>query len=188
MARTDSKRHLRLHLRVRPLLLRFIVSALCLALTVLIVPHVFFSGDYRILSWLLISAVFGLLMAFVKPFVQLVLLPLIFVSFGLVIVLINTILIWLLALIFPNRFHVEYIFWALLAGLVSGLLITLLENLFGLSPPIIQGGPEALREQMARAKPGHVEEELLEVAGRGKQKLEDLGSGSDAEHPGEERP
>jgi putative membrane protein len=173
VARTDPKKHLRLHFRVRPLLLRFVVSALCLALTVILVPHVYFSGDYRILSWLLISAVFGLLMAFVKPLIQLLLLPLIFVSYGFVVVLINTILIWLLALIFPNRFQVDYILWALLAGLVSGLLITLLENLFGLSPPIIQGGPEALRERMARAKPGHVEEELLDVAGRGKQKLEE---------------
>ena len=108
---------------MRPVLLRWLVSALCLALTVVIVPHVFFSGDYRILSWLLISAVFGLLLAFVKPLVQLVLLPLIFVSFGLVVVLINTIVIWALALIFPQRFQVEHLLWALLAGLVSGLLI-----------------------------------------------------------------
>ena len=54
----------------------------------------FFSGDYPILSWLLISAVFGLLIAFIKPLFQLLLLPLIFVSYGLVIVLINTIIIW----------------------------------------------------------------------------------------------
>lgn len=168
---------------MRPLLLRFVVSALCLALTVIIVPHVYFAGSYRILSWLIISAVFGLLMAFVKPLVQLVLLPLIFISYGLVVVLINTIIIWLLALVFPNRFHAEHLIWALVAGLVSGLLITLLENVFGLAPPIIQGGPEALREQMARAKPGHVEQELLAAAGRGEQKLADRGAKSDPEGP-----
>ncbi len=159
---------------MRPLLVRFIVSAVCLALTVLVVPNVYFSGDYRVLSWLIISAAFGLLMAFVKPLLQLLLLPLIFVSYGVVVVVINTIVIWLLTLIFPNRFHVEQLFWALVAGLVCGLLITLLDDVFGLSPPIIQGGPEALKERMARAKPGHRESELLDAAVSGTDKLHDI--------------
>jgi putative membrane protein len=171
MARQHSKTRTTHHFRVRPVLVRWIVSALCLFLTVLIVPHVFFSGDFPVLSWLIISAVFALLTTFVKPLVQLVLLPLIFVSYGLVIVLINTLVIWFLSVIFPDRFRVEHILWALVAGLVSGLLIGLLENLFGLTPPIVQGGPEGLKAEMAKAKPGRVEEELLDAAGRGKKKL-----------------
>jgi putative membrane protein len=174
VARTDSKPHLHLQFRVRPLLLRFVVSALVLAFTVVVVPHVFFSGDYRILSWLIISAVFGLLMAFVKPLVQLALLPFLFVSFGLVVVVINTIVIWLLAVIFPGRFHVEHLLWALIAGLVSGLLLSLLENVFGLAPPILQQESAALREELARAKPGYVEGELLDAAVTGKQKLHEF--------------
>ena len=188
MPRTHSKRHLGLHFRVRPLLVGFVVSALSLALTVLVVPHVYYSGDYPVLSWFFISAVFGLLMAFVKPLLQLVLLPLLFVSYGLVIVLINTIVLWLLALVFPARFHYEQFIWLVVAGLVSGFLITLLADLFGLSPPIIEGGPAALREEMARAKPGHVEEQLLEAASRGKQKHDGGRSESDSEPTGEERP
>lgn len=50
MPRTDAKRHLGQHFRVRPLLVGFFVSALSLALTVLVVPHVFYSGDYPVLS------------------------------------------------------------------------------------------------------------------------------------------
>jgi putative membrane protein len=171
MARQHSKTSTTHHFRVRPVLVRWIVSAICLFLTVLVVPHVYYQGDYPVLSWLLISAVFALLTTFVKPLVQLVLLPLIFVSYGLVIVLINTLIIWFLSVIFPDRFHVDHILWALVAGLVSGLLIGLLENLFGLTPPIVQGGPEGLKKEMAKAKPGRVEEELLDVAGRGKRKL-----------------
>lgn len=188
MPRTDSKRHLGLHFRLRPLLLRFVVSALSLALTVLIVPYVYFSGDYRILSWLIISAVFGLLMAFVKPLIQLLLLPLIFVSYGLVVVLINTLIIWMLALVFPDRFHAEHLIWALAAGLVSGLLITLLDDVFGLSPPIIEGGPASLRKEIDRAKPGHREEKLLDAAARGKQKHDGSDAESDPEPAGEEQP
>jgi putative membrane protein len=179
------KRHVSLHFRVRPLLLRFIVSAVCLALTVILVPNVYFSGDYRVLTWFGISAMFGLLMAFVKPLLQLILLPLIFVSYGLVIVFINTIIILLLTLFFPARFHVEHFLWALAAGLVSGLLITLLENVFGLSPPIIQGGTEQLRERMKRATSGHVEKELLEAAETGKHKIRKISKPED-ESQGEE--
>jgi putative membrane protein len=173
------QRRVRLHFRVRPLLLRFVVSAVCLALTVILVPNVYFSGDYRVLTWFGISAMFGLLMAFIKPLLQLILLPLIFVSYGIVIVVINTIIIWLLTLFFPERFHAEHLVWALMAGLVSGLLITLLENVFGLSPPIILGGTERLRERMKRAKPGHVEEELLDVAETGKQKIKEISRSDD---------
>jgi putative membrane protein len=171
MPREHSRAGLALHFRIRPVLVRWIVSAICLFLTVLVVPHVYYEGDYPVLSWLIISAVFALLMTFVKPLIQLVLLPLIFVSYGLVIVLINTLVIWFLAVIFPQRFHVDYAVWALVAGLVSGLLIGLLENLFGLTPPIVQGGPEGLKREMAKAKSGRVEEELLDAAGRGKTKI-----------------
>ena len=154
MPREHSKTGLTGHFRVRPVLVRWIVSALCLFLTVLIVPHVYYEGDYPVLSWLIISAVFGLLTTFVKPLVQLVLLPLIFVSYGLVIVLINTLIIWFLAVIFPARLHVDTLVWALVAGLVSGLLIGLLENLFGLTPPIVQGGPEGLKKRDGQGQAG----------------------------------
>jgi len=185
--RADSKRQLDLHFRVRPLLLRWLISALCLALTVLVVPHVFMTGEFPLLSWLIISGVFGLLMTFVKPLLQLLLLPLIFASYGLVIVLINTIIVWMLSWIFPHRFHVEHILWALLAGLVCGLLIGLFENLFGLSPPIVQGGPDALREEMARAKPGHMEGELLHAAVKGKRKVKEMTAKADDDAAEEER-
>jgi putative membrane protein len=152
-----------LHFRGRPLVMRFLVNAVSLAITAIIVPHIFFAGDFRILSWLIISGVFGLLNAFINPLMQLLMLPLIFVSYGLVVVLINTVMLWLLAWIFPERFHVEHLLWALVGGLVCGLLEGFLQNMFGLTPPIVEGGPEGLKEAMARSKRGLVEKELLAV-------------------------
>jgi len=163
MAKKHSVLQTQLHFRVRPLLLRFLVSAVSLALTAIIVPHIFFAGDYRILSWLLISAVFGLLNAFLKPLLQIIMLPLIFVSYGLVVVLINTVLLWTLAWIFTERFQVQHILWAFVGGLVCGMLEGLLQNLFGLTPPIVEGGPEALKKEIARHKHGLLEKELLAV-------------------------
>jgi putative membrane protein len=162
---------------VRPVLMRWLVCAISLALTAILVPHVYFMGEDTlsiVLAWVVVSAVFGLLITFVKPLVQLLLLPLIFVSFGLVVVLINTIVIWLLSVIFPNWFTVEHILWALVAGLVSGLLVTVFENLLGITPPIILGQTEALKIRIARARPDYVEGELLDAAVTGKDKLKHI--------------
>jgi putative membrane protein len=163
-----------LHFRVRPVLVRWLVCAVSLALTAIIVPHVYFMGRTSLdllLAWLVVSAVFGLLITFVKPIVQLLLLPLIFVSFGLVLVLINAIVIWLLSVLFPGWFQVDRIFWALVAGLVSGVLVAVFENLLGMTPPIVLGQTEAMRIRLARAKPAFVEGELLDAAVTGQHKL-----------------
>ena len=95
-------------------------------------------------------------------------------SFGLVVVLINTIVIWLLSVIFPNWFQVDHILWALVAGLVSGVLVTVFENLLGITPPIILGQTEALKIRLARARPDYVEGELLDAAVTGKDKLKHI--------------
>ena len=167
MPRSTSK-HLQLHFRVRPFLVRWLVSALTLAITVLLVPHVFFSSpDYIILSYLIISGVFGLLNAFIKPLFQLLLLPLIFVSYGLIIVVINTVILYLLSMIFPDRFHVEHILWAVVGGIVSGAVFTVLENLFGLAPPIMLSAPESVQHKIDEGGSGLVESGLLKVAAHG---------------------
>jgi putative membrane protein len=151
------------HFAWRLLLLRFLVNAVSLALTAIIVPHIFFAGNYRILTWLLVSAAFGLLNAFIKPLVQVVMLPFMFVSYGLVVVLINAIMLWILDFVFPTRFAVDHLLWALVGGIVFGLLSGFLENLLGLTPPIFEGRPEALKEEIDRRKHGIVETQILEV-------------------------
>jgi putative membrane protein len=181
-----QRRQIGLSFRVRPLLVRWLVCAVSLALTAILVPHVYFGGSDtldKVLAWLVVSAVFGLLITFVKPLVQLLLLPLIFVSMGLVLVLINTIVIWLLSVIFPTWFEVDRVLWALVAGLVSGALVTVFENLFGMTPPIILGQTEALRIRLARAGPAFTEGELLDAAVTGKDKLKRIVGKDDADEP-----
>jgi len=174
---SKKRRQFGLHFRVRPVLMRWLVCAISLALTAIVVPHVFFEGKDAldvVLAWLVVSAVFGLLITFVKPLVQLLLLPLIFVSFGLVLVLINTIVIWMLSWLFPNWFQVDHLLWALIAGLVSGVLVAVFENVLGITPPIILGQTEALKIRLARARPEHLEGELLSAAVTGKDKLKHI--------------
>ena len=88
--------------------------------------------------------------------------------------LINTIVIWLLSVIFPNWFQVDHILWALVAGLVSGVLVAVFENVLGITPPIILGQTEALKIRLARARPEYVEGELLSAAVTGKDKLKHI--------------
>jgi len=173
------------HFRVRPLLLRFFANAFSLALTAIIVPHIFFAGDHRILSWLLISAVFGVLNAFLKPLLQILMLPLIFVSYGLVVVVINTVMLYALAWIFPQRFHVEHLLWALVGGLVCGLLEGLFQNLLGLSPPIVEGDPRDISKEIARRKNKSLEARVLAAAGA---KADDTVAGPEAQPPQGDQP
>jgi putative membrane protein len=127
-------------------LMRILINAIVLVVIVLVVPFIRFV-DPSLLSIVLLAVALGVLNALVKPLLQFVFLPLIFASYGLVIVLVNTLLLFLLSLLFPASFAVERLLWALVAGALIGLLGTLLENLFGLIPPIVPDEETGLRRQ-----------------------------------------
>jgi putative membrane protein len=129
----------------RALLMRFLVNFLALLLTVGLIPHVAFKGSNRPLTWVIVATGLGILNAFVKPVLQIVLLRFIFVSYGLVVVVINSLMLWLLSVLFPNRFEVDSWFWAIIAGIVLGLLTNGFENLLGLTPPILADVPPPLQ-------------------------------------------
>ena len=131
----------------RYLVVRTLVNALVLTVTVLIVPKIRFV-DPSVVTVLLLAASWGLLNAFVKPIVQFLTLPFIFATYGLVVGLINAILLWLLALLLPGLFSVDGILWALVAGLVIGLLSSFLESLLGLTIPVVPEEPAVLRQRL----------------------------------------
>jgi putative membrane protein len=131
----------------RFLLVRIVVNALALAGTAAVLPKIYFV-DKTFGNWLLMALMLGVLNALLKPVLQFLTLQFIFVTYGLVIVAVNSLLLWLLSLIFPNRFTVDSIWWLLLGGLVLGLLSSFLESLFGLTMPIVPDEPPALRDQI----------------------------------------
>jgi putative membrane protein len=124
----------------RALLIRFLINALTLFAVVLLTPKVTFV-DRSLLNLLLLALGIGILNAVVKPIINFFTLPFIFATYGLVVVLVNSIILWLLALLFPDRFAVSSIFWALVAGALYGIISALLESLFGLNAPIISDEP-----------------------------------------------
>jgi putative membrane protein len=131
----------------RFLLVRIVVNALALAITAAITPKIYFV-DKSVLSWLLMAIMLGVLNALLKPVLQFLTLQFIFVTYGLVVVVVNALLLWVLSLLFPARFAVDNLLWALVGGLVLGLLSSFLESLLGLTKPIVRDEPAGLRQQV----------------------------------------
>lgn len=131
----------------RFLLVRILVNAIALVITAAIVPKIYFV-DKSIWNLLLMAFTLGVLNAFLKPILEVLTLQFIFATYGLVLVLINTLILSLLSFIFPARFAVTNLWWALAGGLVLGLLSSFLEGLLGLSMPIVPDEPPDLRRQV----------------------------------------
>ena len=124
------------------ILARLVVAFLAVAATVSMFPTITIDGDFCVWCGVL-AAVFGLLTAFLKPALQVLTIAYLFLSYGLILILINLGLFWLLTVLVPPL-DVES-FWDLLAGcIVIGVIATALENLIGICPPIVDR--EASRE------------------------------------------
>jgi putative membrane protein len=124
-----------IHYNWRLILIRVLVNAVALFLTVLLLPNV--AVDYSYGTFLILGAALAILNAVVKPALQFLTLPLIFVSYGLVVIAINGVMLLLLSWLFPEALMISSLFVAFMAGALMGVVTIFLENLFGLTPPII---------------------------------------------------
>lgn len=131
----------------RIFLLRILVYALALSVTVLILPNIYFV-NFSIGSLLLVTLILGGLNALVRPVLMLLTIRLLFVSYGLVLVLVNMLILYLLAFLVPDRFFVNGLLWTAIAAFMVGILGNFLENLFGLTPPILPDEAKDLRKHI----------------------------------------
>jgi len=120
----------------RILLLRILINAAALFLTAALVPDIYFV-DRSLASLLLLALGLGLLNAFLKPILQVLTLRFIFASYGLIVILINTLILYLLTIFFPARFAVDHLLWAFVGGALIGAVGSLLESLLGVTAPIV---------------------------------------------------
>lgn len=118
------------------MLMLTLLNGAAIALTAMLLPGITIPQE-RFFVLLILGASFGLLNAFVKPIVQFLTISLLFVTYGLVIIIVNTVMFILLEFFFPNLLLIDTVWWAIIGGTVVSLLGLFLENLFGLSPPII---------------------------------------------------
>jgi len=112
------------------LLVRWVVIAISLWLAILIVPGLHYEGTG--LELFVIAAIFGLVNAIIRPIVLFLSCPLVVLTFGLFILIINTLMlsltIWLSS-IFNLGFTSES-FWATFLGAVVISIVSGILNLF----------------------------------------------------------
>jgi len=108
-------------------LIRLIITAVALWAAVAIVPGITFTGGW--ISLLVVALIFGLVNAFVRPLLKLLTCPLILLTLGLFIFVINALMLWLTSSLSRSLglgFHVDGFasaFWgALVVSIVSVLL------------------------------------------------------------------
>lgn len=129
------------HAPIKVLVARVVVNGLALALTVLLLPGVEENTDHPVLGYLALGALFGLVNAFLKPAMQFLALPFLFGSIGLVVIIVDTFVFWLLDELTPTLLSVDGFGWVILGGVTLGILSFLLDNIFGLAPPILSDHP-----------------------------------------------
>jgi putative membrane protein len=131
----------KVHFNWRLMLMQIIANTVALGLTVLLLPGIHMAHENYLLELLASGVIFGLLNAFVRPILQFIMFRFLFITFGLVLVVINIIILWMLAALTPDRFQADSWLWLVVAGVLVGVLGAVIETLMGLQPPIIDDGP-----------------------------------------------
>ena len=112
--------------------LRTVVNAVALGVAAWAIPGITFGGGSTgqvIWTVVLVALIFGILNAFIKPIIKLISLPLIILTLGLFVFIVNALMLELtswLADKFNLSFHVENFFWDAVFG---ALIITFVSML-----------------------------------------------------------
>jgi putative membrane protein len=111
-------------------LIRWLVTAVALWVAVRLVPGIWYEGSWP--GMLGVALVFGLVNALIRPIIFLLTCPLVVLSLGLFIFVLNALMLWLTSAVargFGLGFHVAG-FWPALVGAVVVGLTSVLLNLF----------------------------------------------------------
>lgn len=116
---------------MRNLLLRLIVNAAALAATAALLPGIGVR-DNEMGTLLIIAAIFGLINALLKPLFIVLSCPLIILTLGLFVIVVNGLMLLITDALAGGRFTVDGLGWAILGGLVVGAISGILESVLGL--------------------------------------------------------
>ena len=125
----------RKRLNWKVLLMSLLINMVAIGLTALILPGFNLVED-KLYELALIAIALGLVNTFVKPLLQLLTIRLLFFTYGLVLIVTNTIVLLLLGWLFPNWIEIRGLFTAILGGTLIGLISMFLDYVFGVNPPL----------------------------------------------------
>jgi putative membrane protein len=115
------------------LLLRWLITAIALLVAVNLVPGITIEGTNGWIAVLLMAVSLGLVNALVRPILKLLTCPLIFLTLGVFVLVINAVCLllasWLTRNVFGVGFYVES-FWAALLGAIIVSVVSVLLSLF----------------------------------------------------------
>jgi putative membrane protein len=117
-------------------LLRALVTAAALWTAVYLLPGITYSGGA--LGLVGVAVVFGLVNAIIRPILALLTCPLVLLSLGLFVFVLNALMLWLTATISMSlglEFQIDNFFAALLGALIVGIVSTALNILVGPRKP-----------------------------------------------------
>jgi len=117
---------------VRNFIIRIVINAVAIDLTASWLPglHVL-NNDLSTL--LILGLIFGLVNALVKPILTLLTCPFILLTLGLFIFVINGVVLMLTASLSSGRLRVDNLGWAILGGIIMGIIGIILEAALGLN-------------------------------------------------------
>jgi putative membrane protein len=120
----------------RLFLVRVVAAGVAVILTVLAVPGLGFSG-WQPGQLGVVMLTYAVLVAVLKPLLEFLALRFLVATYGLVVVLINAAVLFVLAQLLPELLVYDRLWQLLLGGLAVGLLGLLLETVLGATPPVL---------------------------------------------------
>ncbi|HEX6307068.1 MAG TPA: phage holin family protein [Longimicrobiales bacterium] len=113
-------------------LIRLVISAAALWVAVALVPGITFSGPWYHL--LVVALVFGVVNAFVRPILTLLTCPLILLTLGLFVLVLNALMLWLTSAL-SGALGIDFRVGGFLAAFLGGIVFAVVSGLLNLIVP-----------------------------------------------------
>jgi ubiquinone biosynthesis protein len=145
---TEEPRRRRRRVNFRVLAVRFILDFVLITVVLAFMPGFRTGLSFTLGSMALLAVIYGLLNAFVRPALDLLLMPFIVQTYGFVVVIVDIIIFGLLVL-FSGSLEASSVWQVLVGGTVLGVLRLAGIGFLGLTPPIVSGRGALRRPPMA---------------------------------------
>ncbi|MFV1971149.1 MAG: AarF/UbiB family protein [Acidimicrobiia bacterium] len=138
---TQASRRRRRAVNVRVLIVRFIMDIVLIAFVLALMPGFRTDFELSFLSIAVLALIFGLLNAFVRPALDLLLMPFVVQTYGVVVVIVD-IAVFVLLVMSSGSLAASSVWQVVVGGAALGLLRMVGIGFLGLTPPIVpeQGG------------------------------------------------
>ena len=115
---------------MREFVLRVIINAIAIAITASLLPGIHVIND-EIGTMLLLGLIFGVINALIRPLLVLLTCPMIVLSLGLFVLVINGCMLSLVAGISGSLLSIDNFGWAILGGVIMAIVGMVLESVLG---------------------------------------------------------